>query len=281
MKRTKIIIAGLAFALLGQLFADISLPQPDKQSKMSLMTALSNRKTSRDFSKNSALSREKLSTLLWAANGINRKDGRRTAPTGRNVQDIKIYVMLKDGIYIYDAEDNELDEVKRGDFTKYAGKQDFASDAAATLFFVHDASKAMKTNSEADAMRYAGIHTGAIMQNVYLFAAQENLSCVARAMIDYDALKDVLSLDGDERVILAQSVGYPAAERSLTRDEAIEKALRHAGVDTSKKPKVKCELDMEDGIKIYEIEFDYGKFEYDYDIAVDTGFILKSEKSTR
>jgi serine/threonine protein kinase len=49
-----------------------------------------------------------LSNLLWAAFGINRPDGRRTAPSAMNWQEVSIYVATPEGVYIYDAKDNAL-----------------------------------------------------------------------------------------------------------------------------------------------------------------------------
>jgi hypothetical protein len=49
-----------------------------------------------------------LSDLLWAANGISSKDGRRTAPTARNLQELELGVLLEQGTFIYDAQNNKL-----------------------------------------------------------------------------------------------------------------------------------------------------------------------------
>ena len=151
---------------------------------------------------------ETLSTLLWAANGISRPDGRRTAPTGLNVQDIDIYVMLETGIYRYDAKAHALLSVKKGDFTRLAGSQKYPQAAPVNLFYVHDQDRAMRGDARATS-ECAGIHTGAIMQNVYLFCASEKLSCVARRSYDEAALRGCLGLTKRQSIILAQTVGYP------------------------------------------------------------------------
>lgn len=186
---------------------DIALPPPKREGKYPLMQALNERKTGRAFS-DRELEPQLLSSLLWAANGINRSDGRRTAPTGMNVQDIDVYVMTKEGIYLYDAKENRLVQIgKPGDYRAVAGKQAFAQKAPLNLFFVQDTTRSMKAD-EANGMRYGGIHAGAIMQNIYLFCAQEGLSTVARAYLDYEALTKTLSLKPTQRIILGQTVGY-------------------------------------------------------------------------
>src|SRR5512132_4414253 len=79
----------------------IQLPPPQKSGGKPLMQALAERQSNREFTAQ-ALPPQLLSNLLWAAAGVNRPDGRRTAPSARNWQDIDIYVTLPDGVYVYD-----------------------------------------------------------------------------------------------------------------------------------------------------------------------------------
>ena len=275
MKRFIVVSYILACSVVSA--ADIQLPPPVVQGGMPLMQALSERRSSRDFSER-GLSDQTLSSLLWAANGINRQaDGRRTAPTGMNVQDIEVYVMTQYGVYRYDAQGNALRLVNPGDHRAIAGKQQFACRAQINLFFVHDRARAMKSD-EADAMRYAGIHAGAVMQNVYLFCAKEGLATVARAYVDYDACAKALKLGEGQRVVLAQTVGYPPADGFVGRQAAIRTALAHARLPERDVRRLKCELDREDGVMVYEIEFEHGGFEYDYDVDARTGSIVRSKR---
>ena len=272
----KIVSASLAFAA-GIVFADgISLPQPEMRGGKSLMQALSERKSARDFATRE-LPLQTLSSLLWAANGISRSDGRRTAPTGLNVQDIDVYVMLASGVYLYDAKANALSLINPGDHRKSAGKQSFTHSAPVNLFYVHDRTRGMKAD-EVNTQRYAGIHAGAIMQNVYLFCAKENLATVARANIDYDICAQALKLSPNQRMVLGQSVGYPPDDGYIGRQAAIRVALAHAGFHESNVRRLKCELDREDGVMVYEVEFKKDGFEYDYNIDAKTGTIVKSKK---
>jgi len=79
---------------------DIKLPPPNITGGLPLMETLSKRETNRNFSQDE-ISTQKLSDLLWAAFGVNRPNGRRTAPSARNVQETDIYVFIKSGVYIY------------------------------------------------------------------------------------------------------------------------------------------------------------------------------------
>jgi len=271
-----IIAASFALAAAAASANDINLPQPVIRGGKSLMQVLSERKSARDFA-GREIPLQTLSSLLWAANGINRPDGRRTAPTGLNVQDIDVYVMLASGVYRYDARLNLLTLVNPGDHRTSAGKQPFTHAAPVNLFYVHDRTRGMKAD-EANTQRYAGIHAGAVMQNVYLFCAKEGLATVARANIDYDACAKALKLDASRRIVLGQSVGYPPKDGYIGRQAAIRAALAHAGFNEADVRRLKCELDREDGLMVYEIEFDKDGFEYDYDIDAKSGTVVKFKK---
>lgn len=64
----------------------------------------------------------------------------------------------------------------------------------------------------------------------------------------------------------------------ITAEEAKEIALKHAGLKKSEVTKLKVERDRDDGIVKYEVEFEKGHMEYDYEINAETGKILKAEK---
>lgn len=205
MKKELILLATGTLAL-AMLAADITLPPATKSGGMPLMDALANRKTSRDFAARE-LPAETLSSLLWAADGVNRPDGRRTAPTGLNVQDIDVYVMLASGVYLYDAKAHALRLVNAGDHRTTSGRQTYPHSAPVNLFYVQDLTRAMKADAVRTA-KHGGLHAGAVMQNVYLFCAKEGLSCVARDYLDRDALAKSLLLKPTQRIVIGQTVGY-------------------------------------------------------------------------
>jgi nitroreductase len=181
-------------------------PQPGGGSP--LMQLLWKRKSSREFSPN-PLPVEVLSSLLWAGFGINRPDGKHTAPSARNWQDMDIYVILPDGLYLYDAKANQLKLLLAEDLRGLAGTQPFVKEAPVNLIYVSDYAKmGDKTPNEAKIL-FSGAHAGFISQNVYLYCASEGLATVVRALIDIPALSKAMKLRPDQKIILAQSVGYP------------------------------------------------------------------------
>lgn len=66
---------------------------------------------------------------------------------------------------------------------------------------------------------------------------------------------------------------------SVSPDEAIDIALEHAGVSRENAVMFGVpSLDEENGKAHYDIEFGYDGFEYDYEVAVADGSVLKAEK---
>lgn len=185
----------------------IELLKPQMGSGNPLMQLLWKRISSREFSPE-PLPVEVLSNMLWAAFGINRPDGKRTAPTARNRQEIDIYVATVRGLYLYDAKTNLLNPILAEDIRGMTGRQPFVKEAAVNLIYVVDYSKmGTVTNEEKDL--YSAAATGFISQNIYLYCASEGLATVVRALIDKLALAGVMKLRPDQKIILAQSVGYP------------------------------------------------------------------------
>ncbi len=204
MFRTSRLIATVllcAAAVAAQDLKPVPLPKPQTEGGRPLMQVLKERKTMREFSPEK-LSPQVLSNLLWAAFGINREDGRRTAPSAMNRQEIEIYVFMADGAYRYDAKANQLEPVVKDDLRAATGSQDFVGQAPLNLVYVADLAK----QTSAD-MAYAD--TGFIAQNVYLYCASEGLATVVRGTVPRDPVAKALKLRPDQRITLGQTVGYP------------------------------------------------------------------------
>ena len=124
--KTKILLAvcALFFSITNMRGQNISLPAPQLADNASMATALQQRCSQRSYDTARPLDKQQLSNLLWAAWGYNREN-KRTAPTALDKQDITLYVFLSEGIYRYDARENTLVEVARGDHRAATGKQPF------------------------------------------------------------------------------------------------------------------------------------------------------------
>jgi SagB-type dehydrogenase family enzyme len=182
------------------------LPPPVRFGGMPLMQAFAERHSSREFAV-TPLPLQLLSNLLWAAYGFNRPDG-RTAPSAHNVQEMELYVVLREGAYLYDARDNALTLVRAGDLRPLTGKQDFVAQAPLNLVYVADLTH-LDRDAEVDKHFYAAADAGHISENVYLFAASQHLAVVTRAYLDKPALARALGLRAKHEIVLAQSVGFP------------------------------------------------------------------------
>ena len=206
----------LALGMMGQLRPKpgtgdsapaIALPPQEQHGGVPLMEALAQRHSTRDFSPE-PLPLPLLSGLLWAAYGVNRNDGGRTAPSALNAQEIDVFVALPSGAYRYDAAAHELRLVATSDLRRVTGYQDFVDEAPMDLVYVADYAR-MHLVPVGQRESYASVAAGAIAQNVYLFAAGNGLATVLRAWIDRTAIADALGLTHDQQVLLSQTVGYP------------------------------------------------------------------------
>ena len=168
----------------------ISLPDPQKTGGKPLMSALNERKTNRNISSDK-ISEQELSNLLWAAWGINRNDGKRTAPTAMNKQNVEVYAAIESGVWLYDAKKNELLSVTENDERgKFSG-------AAVTLLY------AAPSNDP-----YSAMHIGSLYQSAGLYCASAGLANVVKAG-GRNALNDSLKLPKGYEVFVVQLVGYP------------------------------------------------------------------------
>ena len=184
-----------AFIASSAMAADIKLPEPDKTNTTTLISALEHRHSDREFS-DKALDNQTLSTVLWAAFGINREDGKRTIPTALDKKDLNIYVFNKDGIWLYDANENLLKQQSSENHLDLFQLQDYMKAVSTVLVY---------TGSTED---YAAMHAGSAYQNVELYAAANNMASIVRGYYDREKVPEVLNLPAGQRVIISQAVGW-------------------------------------------------------------------------
>ena len=204
----KIIIFALALIMTGSIQAQevITLPQPEvSKLSMSLGDALQQRRSVRNYSEQE-ISMQTLSTLLWAACGVSDpKTGKITAPSAINMQDRKVYVCSKDGVCLYNAKANTLTKVSGKDIREaIAGKmQQFAKTAPISLVLV-----STKDTDRSPNDKYGAMDAGYVSQNIYLACTALGMKTVARAMMDYDTLKQELNLPETSYLELNHPIGY-------------------------------------------------------------------------
>ena len=181
---------------------EIALPKPIPETK-SLTECLQARRSVRTYT-DEMISLEQLSGVLWSGNGINREDGKRTAPSARNMQSVSIYVLFEKGAYKYDHKDHKLVRISEGDVrpvkaapvellltSNLAG--DTSDDVEKTLNFI----------------LLRGIDSGTVSQNIALYCAAQNIATVIRMQRnDVDVLKSALKLADNEYPLFNMALGF-------------------------------------------------------------------------
>lgn len=188
------------FALLAAAFVaapviaddDIRLPSPQKTGGMPLLDTLNARKSDRQ-TQGPKPTLQQLSDVLWAANGITRPDGKRTAPSAMNRQEIEIAVLTADGLYEWDEDDNTLDREETS-----VDLSDQLNGASMLLIFSFD--------KDDQNPQYAQVDCGFIGQNVYLYCTSQGWKTVFLGSIDRKKLARALDCDVDE-VLYGMRIG--------------------------------------------------------------------------
>lgn len=183
------------------------LPAPSKEGGMPLMQALALRRSTRAFSTRK-IPEQALSDLLWAAYGVNRANGDRTAPSWRHIIAIDVYAAMADGLWLYDPKRHALVAHPAGDIRALTGQQDFPAVAPLNLVYVAHGERLSELTPE-NRKLYCSVDAAFIGQNVYLYCASVGLATVFRGAVDYPKLARAMRLDHDQFVAFAQTVGYP------------------------------------------------------------------------
>jgi len=201
----------LLIAQLGAFAQDnavIKLPEPQLDKGKPLMQALKSRQSIRAYSDRD-IPLQEMANLLWAANGINRKDvNRRTVPTSQNKQEIEIYLSNKEGLFLYDARQHSLVTIHNRDIRAMTGMQPYVATAPANIVIVANLAK-MGSDRQAN-LQTAHIDAGFVSQSIYLYCASENMATVVRGSVDREKLTAEMELGPDFYIVVAQTVGYPA-----------------------------------------------------------------------
>jgi hypothetical protein len=201
----------------------IKLNEPNKKRGLPFMETLSVKCSAREWSDRD-LSLQDLSDLLWAANGINRPDEKKyTASAAQNAHDVDLYLFMRDGVYLYDADAHALAPVLAGDFRsqlmmtppprpKDAGgppppPPPPPSNPPIQIILVSDISR-FRFGPPELMPEWGAIDTGIVSQNISLFCAATGLATRPRASMDKDVIKNLLKLSDTQYVFLNHPIGY-------------------------------------------------------------------------
>jgi hypothetical protein len=170
----------------------LALPLPERTGGMPLNEAINLRRSQRSFLPEE-LELTQLSQLLWSAFGITREAGKmRAIPTAHNRQNLRVFAVLKSGVWLYEAEKNQLTLQLSGNFLEEFGE------APLTLMY------AVPTSDGA----VGGVHVGLAAQDVGLTCASLGLANVLKTT-GANALNGKLPLPTGYQVVAVHSVGRP------------------------------------------------------------------------
>lgn len=205
------LLAGAALAaapglMTAQKLKVMELPAPRRSGGTPLLTALERRHSTREYT-DQPLSLQTVSDLLWAAFGVNRASGDRTAPYWRHIMVIDLYVAMANGTWRFEPTAHTLLPYLPDDIRAQTGLQDFVGIAPLNLIYVAHGERMTDVSPE-ERRLYASVDAGFIGQNVYLFCASEGLGTVFRGAVDHVKLGRTLKLPEQQFVTFAQTVGY-------------------------------------------------------------------------
>jgi len=208
------VLAAVPMTNLGQAqeLTTIKLLEPNTERGLPVMKALSVRASAREWS-DRKMELQDMSDLLWAANGINRPDKKRTASSAMNAQDVDIYVFVKAGAYLYDAAAHALVPVLAGDhiaeimMTRPGAPSGPQSQPPVQIVLVSDISR-FRMGETAQKLEWAALDTGIVSQNIALFCAATGLGTRPRASLAKDTIKELLKLSDTQYPMLNHPVGY-------------------------------------------------------------------------
>ena len=194
----------------------IPLPEARRAGPLPLAATLWARHSSRDL-RPDAVPLAAAAQLLWAAQGKNRPDGHRTAPSAMAVYPLEVYLVagsvegLAPGVYRYRSATHDLVLAQAGDrraeLTAAPGRPPGWAASAPMLVVFAGAWDRASRRFGARTERYVAMEVGLAAQNVYLQAAALGLGTTFMASFNDSALTRVLG--ADERPMGVMPVGKP------------------------------------------------------------------------
>jgi SagB-type dehydrogenase family enzyme len=190
----------------------LRLPAPQSKGKMSFEEALARRRSIREFT-HEALSERELSQLLWAAQGITRGEGLRTAPSAGALYPLELYVALVGGLYHYEPRPHQLTRLSERDvraaLRRSAWDQEFITQAPAVFVIAALYERISRKYGAARTPRYVDMEIGHAAQNLLLQAVALGLSGVPVGAFEDDALHNALGLPANQHPLYLVPVGHP------------------------------------------------------------------------
>ena len=189
-----------------------SLPLPAYSSEISLETALSNRRSVREYD-DQPLAAADLGQLLWAAQGITNERGFRTAPSAGALYPLEIYLVTAEGVFRYEPVQHQLELVKHGDarpaLHEAALRQEPVLKAPAVFTLAAAYARTAHKYGQERSPRYVHLEAGHAAQNLLLQATALELGSVPIGAFHDEYVQQALNLPADHQPLYLIPVGHP------------------------------------------------------------------------
>ena len=179
----------------------IKLPESQKTGGVPTFEAIENRASPPGAQfPTGEISQKDLSTLLWAASGRNRGGNGWTVPTAMGLDPyVSVYVASKDGMFLYNGKNHELERISAGDNRAKITSQSFAHTAPYILIFV--------IKGKGGGASFGQALAGAMTQNVYLAAQSLSIGARFMATMQQDFVRKELKLAEDDTPVNIMPLG--------------------------------------------------------------------------
>lgn len=195
-------------AAIAPAWADIPLPAPQMEEGMGLFEALKKRSSppGGDFP-SGQIEPGELSTILWAATGLNRGEKGWTVPMAMGLEPYcKIYVARDDGVFLYNWKANSLEEISGENIRAKVGAQNFVKTAPCILILVSDG-KGLSAFKEPERTAFAYAAAGAMTQDIYLAAAALGAGTRYIHSMKVDEIRKALQLPEEDAPLCLMMLG--------------------------------------------------------------------------
>jgi nitroreductase len=199
----------LVFLLSFPAWADVKLPSPRTDHRMTLFEALKQRASAPggDFP-TAPLSDGELSDVLWATTGLNRGAQGWTVPMAEGLPPyVDVYVAQGSGVFLYDWKGNALKEISKEDIRAKIGSQRFVASAPCSLILVGNARSLSSFKDKNTQKEFAHVAAGAMTQDTYLAASALGLGARYIHSMKTDEIKRALRLPAEDFVICLMILG--------------------------------------------------------------------------
>jgi len=191
---------------------EIRLPAPRMKGPLSLEEALSQRRSIRAYT-DKPLSLEDIAQLFWAAQGVTRSWGGRTAPSAGALYPLEIYAATGEGVYHYLPAGHRAEVTLQEDIRQAlwaAGLRQEALRQAPVIFVISAIYERTAGKYGARAERYVKLEAGHAAQNLLLQVVALDLGAVVIGAFHDEQVAAVLRLPEKEQPLYLIPVGHPA-----------------------------------------------------------------------